>query len=109
MSYGGGAKCPKCQKTVYFNEEVLAAGKKWHKTCFRCFQCSKSLDSMTMANRGGELYCQACHKKNFANFEMVKEVQPGEWEQWGLLAPYGLLGNWCTGWHGLELKHSVVA
>lgn len=77
MSYGGGAKCPKCQKTVYFNEEVLAAGKKWHKVCFRCFQCGKSLDSMTMANRGGELYCQACHKKNFANFEMVKEVQPG--------------------------------
>ena len=29
-------RCPKCNQPVYHAEEVLAAGKKWHKTCFKC-------------------------------------------------------------------------
>ena len=70
-AYGGGAKCPRCDKTVYFNEEVVAAGKKWHKNCFKCKGCKKALDSMTMAQHEGELYCKECHKKDFANFKMA--------------------------------------
>lgn len=42
--YGGGPKCPKCGKTVFFNEEVLAANQKWHKMCFKCTECNKMLD-----------------------------------------------------------------
>lgn len=29
-------RCPKCRQPVYHAEEVLAAGKKWHKLCFKC-------------------------------------------------------------------------
>lgn len=30
------AKCPKCNQNVYAAEEVPAAGKKFHKMCFKC-------------------------------------------------------------------------
>ena len=44
MPLGGGSKCPKCGKSVYMAEEVLAAGQKWHKMCCKCGECSKLLD-----------------------------------------------------------------
>ena len=44
MPLGGGNKCPKCGKTVYMAEEVLAAGQKWHKMCCKCEDCGKLLD-----------------------------------------------------------------
>ncbi|XP_022082829.1 cysteine and glycine-rich protein 1-like [Acanthaster planci] len=62
---GGGAKCPKCGKTVYFNEEVVSAGSKWHKMCFKCDLCNKMLDSFTVKDHEGKLYCGGCHGKNF--------------------------------------------
>lgn len=58
-------KCAKCGKAVYMAEELLAAGKKWHKLCFKCTNCKKMLDSSTMAEHGGELYCKSCHSRNF--------------------------------------------
>lgn len=46
--YGGGKKCGRCNKSVYTNEEMIAAGKSWHKRgCFTCEECNKSLDSTT--------------------------------------------------------------
>ena len=42
--FGGGAKCPKCGKTVYMAEEIVGAGSKWHKMCFKCTDCNKMLD-----------------------------------------------------------------
>ena len=46
------AKCPRCSKTVYAQEERLAGesmeqgsvypgGKKWHTSCFLCSTCNK--------------------------------------------------------------------
>lgn len=52
FQYGGGKKCGRCGKTVYTNEEVIAAGGSWHKRgCFTCKDCNKSLDSNTVAER----------------------------------------------------------
>lgn len=28
--------CPRCSKAVYFAEQVLALGKKYHKLCLKC-------------------------------------------------------------------------
>ncbi len=33
-------RCGKCNQPVYAAEEVPAAGKKWHKTCFKCGKVS---------------------------------------------------------------------
>lgn len=57
--------CGKCNKPVYMAEEVLAAGKKWHKMCFKCTNCKKLLDSSTMASHDGDLYCKSCHTRKF--------------------------------------------
>lgn len=38
--FGGGSGCPRCNKTVYFAEEVRAVGKKWHKMCLSCGMCN---------------------------------------------------------------------
>ena len=77
MSYGGGPKCAHCNKTVYMNEQVFAAGRKFHKVCFKCTQCNKPLETMTMADHDGKLFCKTCHKQKFANFDMVKPTGTG--------------------------------
>ena len=72
QSFGSGKLCGRCGKTVYTNEEILAAGQSWHKkTCFKCKECNKSLDSFTIAvwtdpNGGkGEIYCKSCYASSF--------------------------------------------
>lgn len=77
MSYGGGPKCARCNKTVYMNEQVFAAGRKWHKACFKCTECNKPLETMTLADHDGHLFCKTCHKRKFANFDMVAPT--GRW------------------------------
>ncbi|XP_064600601.1 cysteine and glycine-rich protein 2-like [Liolophura sinensis] len=63
--FGGADKCPKCGRSVYKAEEVLAAGRAYHKSCFTCLSCNKSLDSVTVTNQREDIYCKACYNKNF--------------------------------------------
>jgi len=58
-------KCPKCSKPVYAAEAMSGAAHKWHKQCFACGVCKKSLDSHTVAEHEGEVYCKSCHGKKF--------------------------------------------
>lgn len=30
----------------------------WHKNCFRCAKCGKSLESTTQTEKDGEIYCK---------------------------------------------------
>ena len=37
----------------------------WHKRCFTCASCKKGLDSSTLAEHDGEIFCKSCHGKQF--------------------------------------------
>lgn len=63
--WGGGNKCNVCDKTVYFAEQMVAAGKYYHKTCFKCSACKKSLDSTSCNEHEGELFCSGCYRKKY--------------------------------------------
>ncbi|XP_053281292.1 cysteine and glycine-rich protein 3 [Pleuronectes platessa] len=65
QKFGGSDRCPRCSKAVFAAEKVMGAGKPWHKTCFRCALCGKSLESTTVTDKDGELYCKVCYAKNF--------------------------------------------
>ena len=76
--YGGADKCPRCGKTVYMAEKIVGAGsvriliiivinsniivafnlQSWHKGCFNCSSCKKKLDSTTVCDKDGEIYCK---------------------------------------------------
>ncbi|KAK2167230.1 hypothetical protein NP493_1285g00036 [Ridgeia piscesae] len=57
--------CPRCGKRVYFAEQILSLGRKWHKPCFRCTTCEKKLDSQSATDHQGEMFCRACHSRQF--------------------------------------------
>jgi len=57
--------CSRCRKSVYQAELVRGGGGVWHKTCFTCAECGKLLDSTTLCDREGQIYCRKCYSKNF--------------------------------------------
>ena len=67
--WGGGKKCGRCGKSVYTQEEAIAAGQSWHRRgCFTCQVCNKSLDSTTVSDNVGvngevTIYCKSCYGK----------------------------------------------
>ncbi|XP_062272794.1 cysteine and glycine-rich protein 3 isoform X1 [Scomber scombrus] len=82
QKFGSSDRCPRCSKAVYAAEKQMGAGKPWHKTCFRCALCGKSLESTTVTDKDGELYCKVCYAKNFGpkgfglgNEAMLEEQQ----------------------------------
>lgn len=66
--------CAKCDKPVYAAELVLGASKKYHKMCFRCFNCNKQLDSTNMVDKNFEVYCRPCYSKEFGPKVTTKEL-----------------------------------
>ncbi|XP_055600519.1 muscle LIM protein Mlp84B isoform X2 [Uranotaenia lowii] len=61
-----GKGCRRCGYSVYEAEKMLSRNLIWHKRCFNCFDCHKSLDS-TNLNDGpnGEIYCKGCYGRNY--------------------------------------------
>jgi len=51
-------KCEKCQKSVYFNEEVKDGERVYHKQCFRCTHCNKIVEPTSYSQYGGVIYCK---------------------------------------------------
>jgi len=64
--YGVTDICPRCGKAVYMAEKMMGGGSAWHKTtCFTCGACSKRLESTSLCERDGEIYCKGCYGRNF--------------------------------------------
>ncbi|KZV77671.1 LIM-domain-containing protein [Peniophora sp. CONT] len=55
--------CPRCQKAVYFAEQVKAVGSTWHKACLRCMECNTTLDSKRLTEKEGVPFCHRCYNK----------------------------------------------
>jgi hypothetical protein len=62
---GTSPTCPRCGKNVYFAEMIQGpGGSKYHKLCFRCSDCDKSLDSMnSCVTSENILLCKTCYSK----------------------------------------------
>jgi len=58
-------RCPRCNDRVYHAEEALAIGQSWHQKCFNCKTCRRKLDSGSLCDKDGEIYCKACYGKAF--------------------------------------------
>ncbi|UJR36992.1 hypothetical protein I4U23_029700 [Adineta vaga] len=64
MSISGNI-CPRCSKAVYLAEEVKAAGKSFHKRCYTCAHCKKSINAARYSEHEGELYDNNCYQRLF--------------------------------------------
>jgi hypothetical protein len=61
---GGKNKCMRCSKSVYAAESIAGPGGEWHKQCLACNACRKLLDTTTLMEHRGEVYCRACFGKS---------------------------------------------
>ncbi|EGI67590.1 Muscle LIM protein Mlp84B [Acromyrmex echinatior] len=61
-----GHGCSRCGYPVYAAEQMISKNRVWHKRCFSCGECNRSLDS-TNLNDGpdGDIYCRGCYNRNF--------------------------------------------
>ena len=64
-SLSRGDNCPRCDKKVYFAEEVNVRTRKWHKLCFKCENCNKLLEPSKFTEHEGSTFCQPCYSKKF--------------------------------------------
>lgn len=53
-----GNVCPVCERTVYKMEETRVDGEYYHKWCFKCKECNKTLSSGGYAKVHGMIYCK---------------------------------------------------
>ncbi|KYR00555.1 LIM-type zinc finger-containing protein [Tieghemostelium lacteum] len=59
--------CPKCGKAAFFSEKKIYNGRDWHKTCFCCFTCNKSLVSGQYSEKQGLIYCPRCYESKYGS------------------------------------------
>ncbi|XP_056639968.1 muscle LIM protein Mlp84B-like isoform X1 [Diorhabda carinulata] len=61
-----GEGCPRCGGVVFAAEEVLAKGRPWHRKCFKCKDCTKTLDSINACDGPDrDVYCKTCYGKKW--------------------------------------------
>lgn len=61
-----GEGCPRCGGVVFAAELVLSKGREWHRKCFKCRDCTKTLDSIIACDGPDkEVYCKTCYGKKW--------------------------------------------
>lgn len=61
-----GKGCPRCGGVVFAAEQVLAKGREWHRKCFKCHDCTKTLDSIIACDGpDSDVYCKTCYGKRW--------------------------------------------
>jgi hypothetical protein len=61
-----GQGCPRCGGAVFAAELVLSKGREWHRKCFKCRDCTKTLDSIIACDGPDkEVYCKTCYGKKW--------------------------------------------
>lgn len=61
-----GQGCPRCRGVVFAAEQVLSKGQEWHRKCFKCKDCNKTLDSIIACDGPDkDVYCKTCYGKNW--------------------------------------------
>lgn len=62
----GKGGCPRCGYAVYAAEQMISKNQIWHKRCFTCGDCNKSLDSTNLCDGPNkDIYCRGCYNKNY--------------------------------------------
>ncbi|KAI8903451.1 hypothetical protein DFJ77DRAFT_511060 [Powellomyces hirtus] len=56
---GRNGTCCACLRPVYAMEAVIAHSKFYHKGCFRCAQCNRTLSVVNYETHNGLIYCNA--------------------------------------------------
>ncbi|ESO91610.1 hypothetical protein LOTGIDRAFT_233396 [Lottia gigantea] len=75
LSFSSIDNCPRCNKHVFFADELLAMGKKWHLQCFTCSKCNKPIDQTSYSNHGATysyesddiINCSRCSTQSTTN------------------------------------------
>lgn len=61
-----GKGCPRCGGVVFAAEQVLAKSREWHRKCFKCRDCNKTLDSIIACDGPDkDVYCKTCYGKKW--------------------------------------------
>lgn len=74
-NYGGGTeKCARCSKSVYLAERKMGAGRPFHSSCFNCYNCHRKLETATLSEHKGEIFCKSCYTKQFGAHGLISGV-----------------------------------
>ena len=57
--------CARCLGPVFLAEIMRASGCVWHKQCFTCGDCNRTLVMGRNCDNGGEIYCHLCYRRNY--------------------------------------------
>lgn len=61
-----GQGCPRCGGAVFAAEQMLSKGREWHRKCFKCKDCTKTLDSINSCDGPDkDIYCNTCYGKKW--------------------------------------------
>merc|ERR1712071_318391 len=61
-----GEGCSRCGYCVYAAEQMISKNRIWHRRCFNCAYCHRSLDSTNLNDApDNEIYCAGCYRKTF--------------------------------------------